>query len=85
MKKTTRPKKINQDNQKRCGREGCAHMSILHGNGSKAHNLSTVCIIAGCDCEKFVEVTVYREPRVSIPKTLDRTEPRLFDASALGL
>lgn len=74
---------ITLNNQDRCVQ--CEHLRILHGNGSQAHGLSRDCVILGCDCKHFELDDSYRAPRSRVPKTLDRTEQRLFDSSAIGL
>lgn len=66
----------------RCDRTGCNHQHLIHGNGSKAHNFSTECAIAGCGCGVFIpQPAVVREPRVPVVRTLDREDPKLFEVA----
>lgn len=75
MTKTVR----NIQGQERCGRDLCGHFHYLHGNGSKAHNLSTECVVAACTCGVFVEPAEVREPRTRPVKPLDRDDPKMFE------
>lgn len=72
----------NADGNERCDRTHCNHTHMLHGNGSKAHGFSTACVMAGCECGVFIPMpAVPAEPRVRIPRTLDRSEPKLFEVA----
>jgi hypothetical protein len=64
----------------RCRRLNCNHFDYLHGNGSRAHNNSTSCVMAGCTCSVFlVPPSEPKTPRPKPVKTLDQDEPKLFE------
>lgn len=70
----------NADGSERCDRTHCYHTHLMHGNGSKAHNFSTECVVVGCGCNVFLPAPATpSEPRVRIPRTLDRSDPKLFE------